>query len=229
MDTAPDILLLDMDGVIADVSESYRRALELTAEAYGEALDATSVSHLKAAGDANNDWVLIHRWLRQQGLDVDFEDVKGTYEGFLQGTDEREGLWKRESLIPSRSLLGSLEHRHPMGIVTGRTRADARRFVDRFDLGDFFEAMVCMEDAPRKPSPEPVHLLLERMGIERSDAGIWLVGDTPDDMRAAAAAGVTPVGVIAPYEDPESMRPALVEAGAERVLAGLEELSESGA
>lgn len=224
MDDVPDILLLDMDGVIADVSESYRRALELTAESYGQSLDATSVSHLKAAGDANNDWVLIHRWLRQQGLDVDFEDVKGTYESYLQGTDDREGLWKKETLIPARSFFETLSGRHPMGIVTGRTRADARRFIDRFDLADYFEAVVCMEDAPRKPSPEPVELLLERMGVRKSASDIWLVGDTPDDMRAAAAADVRPVGVVAPYEEAASMRPALLEAGATVVLGEIEDL-----
>ena len=42
-----------------------------------------------------------------------------------------------------------------------------------------------MEDAPPKPDPQPVRLALARLGVERA----WLVGDTPDDMRAARAAG----------------------------------------
>jgi phosphoglycolate phosphatase-like HAD superfamily hydrolase len=40
------------------------------------------------------------------------------------------------------------------------------------------------------------------MGVSRA----WLLGDTPDDMAAARAAGVIPIGVIAPGDDPEKAR-----------------------
>jgi phosphoglycolate phosphatase-like HAD superfamily hydrolase len=75
--------------------------------------------------------------------------------------------------------------------------------------------MVCMEDAPAKPDPASVRLACSRLGVERA----WMVGDTPDDIAAARAAGVVPIGFGA---EPE----ALLAAGAARVLSNLEELSE---
>jgi len=56
---------------------------------------------------------------------------------------------------------------------------------------------VAMEDAPSKPNPAPVRLALERLGVRRA----WMVGDTPDDMHAAAQAGVLPLAVAAPGDE----------------------------
>jgi len=77
-----------------------------------------------------------------------------------------------------------------------------------------------MEDAPQKPEPDPVELLAERMGVDRA----WMVGDTPDDARAARAAGVLPFGIVAPEEEASTMRPALTEAGCARILDDLMDL-----
>ena len=49
------------------------------------------------------------------------------------------------------------------------------------------------QDAPKdKPDPAPVFRALEIAGIGASPA-VWLVGDTDVDMRAAIAAGCTPI------------------------------------
>ncbi|MGA1836321.1 HAD hydrolase-like protein [Herbiconiux sp. 11R-BC] len=48
----------------------------------------------------------------------------------------------------------------------------------------------------------------------------YFVGDTPDDMRCASAAGYIPVGVTDAYSRPETLR----SAGAAHVIGGLDEL-----
>jgi phosphoglycolate phosphatase-like HAD superfamily hydrolase len=53
-----------------------------------------------------------------------------------------------------------------------------------------------------------------------------MVGDTPDDVRSARSASVVPLGVIAPSDDPDMARRALIGAGAGRVLVSLNELKE---
>ncbi len=73
-----------------------------------------------------------------------------------------------------------------------------------------------MEDAPLKPDPAPrSRLALARLGVTRA----WMIGDTPDDVRAARAAGVVPLGVVAPGERRGGPPPSLLAAGAARVLS----------
>lgn len=221
---APEALLLDMDGVIADVSGSYRQCIVETAAAFGVALTADHVREEKARGDANNDWKLTHRLLQARGVDVPYDDVVAEFEARYQGKKGAPGLEATETLIVSADVLRGLAARVPIAIVTGRPRADAERFLRRHDLSDLTEVLVCMEDGPAKPDPFPVVEALRQLGVSRA----WMVGDTVDDLRAARAAGVVPIGVIPPGEDLDALSATLLHAGAARVyptLADLEELS----
>jgi len=85
-----------------------------------------------------------------------------------------------------------------------------------------FSTVVTMEDAPSKPDPEPVRLAISRLGARHA----WMVGDTPDDLRAARAAGVLPGGVPAPGDDSETARAVLLSAGAAFVLDTPDRLQE---
>jgi HAD superfamily hydrolase (TIGR01548 family) len=56
-----DAVVLDVDGVVVDVADSYRRAIVESVEAvYGEALPRESVQPFKDAGGFNNDWTLTY-------------------------------------------------------------------------------------------------------------------------------------------------------------------------
>lgn len=217
--TAPEALLFDMDGVLADVSGSYREAIRQTAATFGVPVTAAQIAAAKAAGDANNDWILTRRLLAAAGVEVDLATVKATFEDLYQGTADAVGLHAVEGLIGDRDGLARLAARLPLGIVTGRPRGDAERFLARFDLRGFFQAVVTMEDAPLKPDPAPVRRALDQLGVTRA----WLVGDTPDDVRAARAAGVLPIAVCAPGEADAD---GLLRAGAARVLPTWMDLEE---
>ena len=84
------------------------------------------------------------------------------------------------------------------------------------------EVVITMEDAPLKPDPAPVRRALEALGARRA----WMIGDTPDDVRAARAAGVLPVGVIAPGSPIPSTTETLLGAGAAVVLDRWDQLQE---
>ena len=212
---APEALLFDMDGVLANVRASYRQAILEAAAAFGTTVTFDEIARKKAEGNANNDWVVTHALLQDGGVDVPFEAVKREFEARYQGDASagRVGLHEAETLIPSRELLLRLSARLPLGIVTGRPRADAERFLARFDISRYFRAIVCMEDAPLKPSPEPVLRAMALLGASSA----WLVGDTRDDVTAARAAGVVPLGFGG--DD-------LVACGAGRTLASLDELEQ---
>lgn len=54
-----DAVVLDIDGVLVDVAESYRRAVVETVEhLHGETVDPAALQALKDAGGFNNDWAL---------------------------------------------------------------------------------------------------------------------------------------------------------------------------
>lgn len=218
---APEAILFDMDGVLADVSGSYRQAIIETAARYGVTVTGETITSAKRAGDANNDWHLTHSLIKEQGGIAAFEDVKRTFEGLYHGDGSRPGLWIQERPLCGEDLLRRLRRKVKLGIVTGRPRRDAQRFLAEHNLAEFFDVVVCLEDAPAKPSPEPVRLARRKLGVTRA----WMIGDTPDDMRAARAAGVLPVGIAAPGESAESGT-ALLRSGAGRILDSLKELTE---
>ena len=224
----PEGLLFDMDGVLADVSGSYRAAILGTAASFGVELTPLDVTRAKLQGHANNDWELTRSLLAERGVEAGLEQVTQRFEALYQGSTGAEGLWRREQLLGGRERLESLARSLPLGIVTGRPRADAERFLERFDLGSVFATMVCLEDAAPKPDPAGVRLALERLGARRA----WLVGDTPDDLAAARAAGVVPLGFLAPAErraDADTraaVETGLFRAGAARILEDLGTLED---
>ncbi|MBM4394409.1 MAG: aminotransferase class I/II-fold pyridoxal phosphate-dependent enzyme [Deltaproteobacteria bacterium] len=210
---APEALLLDLDGVVADVSGSYREAIASAAASYGVAVGPAEIAAAKAEPGSNNDWVTTRRILARHGVDAPLDEVTARFEAAYQGTPDRAGLWARERLLVPRGGLARIASLLPIGIVTGRPRHDAERFLDHAGIRDVVSAMVCMEDALLKPDPAPVRLALARLGVARA----WMLGDAPDDVRAARAAGVVPLGAAAPG-DGDATAGALTQAGAARVL-----------
>ena len=210
--TRPEALLFDMDGVLVDVSGSYRAAIVATCAHFGVPVTPADIAEAKAAGHANNDWVLSRRLLGRAGVEVSLAQVTDTFEAAYQGTSEQPGLYTHERLRVEPAWLRAWSRRLPLAVVTGRPRRDAERLLHDFDLADCFSAVVCMEDAPAKPSPAPVRQALLELGVQRA----WMVGDTPDDLVAARAAGVVPLGVCAPGE---AATDRLLAAGAARVLS----------
>ncbi|MDP6928189.1 MAG: TIGR01548 family HAD-type hydrolase [Planctomycetota bacterium] len=218
----PQALLLDMDGVLADVSGSYRRAIVETAAAFDVDLNREDIQLAKASGSANNDWELTHRLIAERGVSASIEAVTEKFEELYQGTGERAGLHTTERLLVPAETLESLASKVTLGVVTGRPRTDMQRFLDDNHLGDVISTTICMEDAPAKPDPAGVRLALARLGVDRA----WMIGDTPDDIRAARNAGVIPIGVIAPGDPAPSVTDSLFGAGAARVLENISQIEE---
>lgn len=219
---SPQAILFDLDGVLVDVARSYRQAIIKTVESWGLEISNKEISHYKRLGNANNDWRLTQTILNNRGIDVSFDAVKQRFEQYYQGDDFISGLWETEYPLVPRAIIAEFKKRLKIAIVTGRPRHDTERFLNRFGLQDLFNAVICFEDAPAKPSPRPVTLALDRLGIERA----WMVGDTVDDIRSARSAHVLPLGIVAPGEDSAEIPNCLLAAGAARVLKSIHELLE---
>lgn len=120
MTLCADAVVLDVDGVLVDVADSYRRAiLDSLEHVHGETLDRAAVQRFKDAGGFNDDWeltyaaalyVLSRRWGLPLSLET-FTEMIAASGGGLAGAEtvvadhidphERERVyaaWNRERL-----------------------------------------------------------------------------------------------------------------------------------
>jgi histidinol-phosphate aminotransferase len=194
----PRAIIFDLDGVIADVSGSQVPAIIETARSFGVEIVPSDIEAAKADGNSNDDWELTRRLCVERGVDAPIEAVTDRFETLYQGTDSSPGLKMAERSLVEITTWQQWAARCPLAVVTGRPRSDAVEFLERFALLEDITALVTREDAPLKPDAAPVLLALEIMGVSQA----WMLGDTPDDLAAARAAGVVPIGVIAPGDDP---------------------------
>lgn len=216
----PQAILFDMDGVLIDVSGSYRHAIIETAARFHVEVTAAQVAEAKRRGNANNDWDVAHQLIQSARVDVARDSVIATFNDLYNGTQDRAGLSERERPLVPVPLLERMAASRPLAIVTGRPRTEARRTLERFGMDRCFRTVVCMEDAPMKPNPAPVRLALAQLGVSSA----WMLGDTIDDIRAARGAGIVSIGMIAPGDNAEATRSALLAAGAGRIIESVSEL-----
>ncbi len=215
----PDALIFDMDGVLVDVSSSYRQAIVRTAASYGVIVGPVEIAAQKAKGNANNDWQLTLRLLAAAGVRADLDEVTSRFEDLYQGVGSTPGLWTTEQPLTNRRWISALKERgYALGVVTGRPRRDAERLIDQFGFEGLFETLICMEDGPLKPDPWPIQAVMEAMSVKTA----WMFGDTRDDMVSSRAAGVLPFGVLAPGDTDEDI---LFRSGAGFVVQKIEDIT----
>ncbi len=217
---APEAVLFDLDGVLANVSGSYRQSIIETAWTFDVSLSKADIDDAKASGAVNDDWELTRRLCLDQGVELEYDQIVERFEEIYQGSENSPGLKTKERPLVDRSTWDRWAANIPLGVVTGRPRSDAEEFLDRFGLLTNTSVLVAREDAPLKPDPRPVRLALTRLGVRHA----WMVGDTPDDVEAAKSAGVVPIGVVSPGTEPLAAYRML--SGAARILERTMDLEE---
>jgi HAD superfamily phosphatase len=217
------LVVFDMDGVLADVTESYREAIAQTAAFFtGAAVSNQRIQEYKNRGGFNDDWELTHRIVRDSGVEASLEEVKRRFQLLFLG--ERGGggvppdaLILRERWIARPGALETLSERFRFAVFTGRPREEAAITLDRFARGLKFDPVIAMEDVRNhKPDPEGLIRALALAGYEPERASY--IGDSVDDARCARAAGVPFIGVAAAANPGRAELAALFEAECARAV-----------
>jgi HAD superfamily hydrolase (TIGR01548 family) len=188
----PDVLVFDMDGVLVEVGESYRAAIQETVRHFaGQLVSQDVIQDFKNAGGWNNDWLLSHRLIRDCGVEVEYADVVEYFNHIFLGNNG-DGLILRERWVPSENLLDRLSKRAALAIFTGRAKYEADATLQRHADSVRFEPIITDElVANPKPAPDGLELIKQHYPDKR----LWYLGDTVDDARSARSAGVPFVGV----------------------------------
>ncbi|BAZ17928.1 HAD family hydrolase [Calothrix sp. NIES-4071] len=196
------IIVFDIDGVIRDVSGSYRRAIADTVEHFTDSAyrpTPVDIDKLKSEGIWNNDWEasqeLIYRHFEALNKDrnqvqLDYQMIVAFFQSRYRGTDPNNlnGYICDEPLLLQPRYLEDLTKAGILwGFFSGATRASATYVLER-RLGLKPSVLVAMEDAPSKPDPTGLFDTVRRLEAGLSNTSITVsstviyIGDTVADM-----------------------------------------------
>ena len=142
--------------------------------------------------DGSTDPIILDEALKLAGLRAPHAPILEAYLGFLE---EEAAALRTGGVLPGvAELLAALEDRRDVarGLVTGNIEPGAFVKLRRFGLERAFRFGGYGSDTPERS--EMVRLAVERSGA-RSGAPVVLIGDTPNDIRAARANGALSIAV----------------------------------
>ena len=124
-------------------------------------------------------------------------------------------------MAATRRVLAQLNRRHKLGLVSSGDRDRVSRQLSEFRLTRVFRTRVLGGDTQeKKPHPAPLLKALKEMKADPRDC--VYVGDTPEDVEMARAAGVRAIAVLGPFPTEKRLRAVKPEV----LLEGLEKLPQ---
>ncbi|MCR9247166.1 MAG: HAD-IA family hydrolase [bacterium] len=99
---------------------------------------------------------------------------------------------------------------HPLAVVTNKPARFAAPIVQHLELEELLPVVVGGDTLPvRKPDPEPLRHALRELGRPTENltaADVTMVGDGPQDLRAARALGARSIACLFGFTAPERLR-----------------------
>jgi HAD superfamily hydrolase (TIGR01548 family) len=218
IESAAQVLVFDMDGVLVDVMDSYRTAVVKTVAFFtGRTITPQQIQDYKNEGGWNNDWLLSQKICADFGVAVEYQSVVDRFNDFFLN----QGLINPERWLPRNGLLESLGVRFELAIFTSRTTWEAEITLKREGWWGRFLLVTANDVEREKPAPDG----LLKIAAMRPGRQLLYVGDTVDDARCASAANVPFIGIAAPANPRHDELAALLQAeGAIRVLGDINEI-----
>jgi HAD superfamily hydrolase (TIGR01509 family) len=198
-------VVFDMDGTLLDTEAVHRVTMQAAADALGYALSDEVFRQL----------VGVHRDVNTQTLLAHFGPDFPMEEFYRDGDERFDAMWREG--VPfrpgARALLEALKVAGlPLAIATSTASPFAEERLSHSGILDFFDTVVTRSDVTRpKPDAEPYLLAAERLGLDPQDC--VGVEDSPNGLRAAAAAGMMALLVpdlIAPTAETEALATAVL-------------------
>jgi len=190
MTLAPNLIVFDCDGTLADSQHPIMQAMRLTFQGAGlpmperpEILRTVGLSIPEALTmlapdlypDARNE---LARSYREKYVNL-----------------RRQPDWEEPMFEGAASLLFSLAAKNNvlLGLATGKSRRGVDRFIEQNGLRGLFVTLQTADNAPSKPHPAMLLQAMEETGAIPETT--VMIGDTSYDMIMATCANVPGIGV----------------------------------
>lgn len=219
-------IVFDMDGVLVDVSNSYRTAIQKTFEKFTNlTLNLNDIQSAKNMGGLNNDWDLTQYLIKEAGFSVEYNDVVTEFQKIYW--NEGKGAINNEVLLIDEETLKALSTTHTLAIFTGRPKNEAEYTLKKFNLSKYFAKIITMDDLPSNKQ-KPHTLGLELIQSELCASEITYLGDTVDDVKCAKNFGARGIGVLPPSDKSDGLKDLLFLYGAKYVINDVNEITAIG-
>jgi phosphoglycolate phosphatase len=188
----PIAILFDLDGTLVDSVADLTVSANATLEHYGlPALGESEVASYIGDGARR----LLERCLGAADAEVDLSDALRRFRShYLEQCTELTR--------PYPGVAAGLARLSPMSmaIVTNKPEPMAERIADSLDLRRYLGAVIgARPKIPVKPDPALLSIAMGDLGVNGSDAlspeRTWMVGDSPNDIRAGRALGLSTIAV----------------------------------
>jgi pyrophosphatase PpaX len=126
---------------------------------------------------------------------TDERDLATLIEGYRSYQRQHHDRLTRAYADAIETVAGLHRTGYRMGVVTSKASDIANRSLSFVGLDQYLDVVVGFDSTEHhKPDPEPVSYALEALHVRPAEA--VFVGDSPHDMYAGNAAGVTTVGAL---------------------------------
>ncbi|HDL85210.1 MAG TPA: HAD family hydrolase [Candidatus Acetothermia bacterium] len=190
-----ELIGFDMDGVILDSDRPddtwFRDSFVRTLQDFGVEPTEENIRELYISSMRDN-FVAVCERLGIDDPHILWKRRDENYIAYKLAALEREEI----QLFPDTAVLFRLGERYPLGLVSNSPQAVVDMVIEHFSLQHVFKVWFGRGDTLpslqfAKPSPQ---MLLEMMGRLHATRGYY-VGDRPEDIVAARAAGLTPISI----------------------------------
>ena len=178
----PRAILFDWDNTLVNTWPTITECYRDTFQALGQTPWTTEEVQARAHGSLRDHFPKL------------FGERAGEAERVFYETFRRIHLDRLEPLPGAADLLERCHDAgYYVGVVSNKVGDNLRVELAHLGWGKWIRKAVGARDAKRdKPAPDPIYMALDGTGIAL-DHDVWMVGDTPADLKCAHAAGVLPV------------------------------------
>ena len=193
----PDAVIFDMDGLMLDSERAINACMAQAARELGHELPDTLWLEMIGGGDGLCRR-LVSGHIGEAAADALLARSEALYDVVADaGIDHRPGIVELLEWLVARGI--------PRAVATSTRRPLAMRKLAAAGLLPYFDAVSTSSDVARpKPSPDVYLLAARTLGVE--PVRCVVLEDSPTGVRAALAAGMTPIQVPDLLEPDDEVR-----------------------